>query len=306
MSIPIYAPEVSMSESYSESTAVPEQTLSAMAESSVLIFDSDEYVADQEAPPAEISPDRLETDRALADITSRIRALPPFKAPDLDDLLTDPLLVSRPTLHVRSAPYDYADKDGGNATMSPDAQAGVLRLTGKAGRTDGAHDDFVRGVCWSGIVVTNESAAAQPFQTVRISPIVSWEASWGLGYVGIPTGGFGSDPSAQVRGGFDVTAWDGAGNRVGFFPPRDVFSVHHSGTGASWNNVFGSDAGLVPDGKVFFSIPPGQARFVNVDAYIEIRADYASVFNQAGAVATLSVSVRYIVLRPAAPGREFR
>ena len=73
------AAEVSMSESYSESTAVPEQTLSAMAESSVLIFDSDEYVADQEAPPAEISPDRLETDRALADITSRIRALPPFK-----------------------------------------------------------------------------------------------------------------------------------------------------------------------------------------------------------------------------------
>jgi hypothetical protein len=38
-----------MSESYSESNAVPEQTLSAMAEATVEIFDNDDYVADQGA-----------------------------------------------------------------------------------------------------------------------------------------------------------------------------------------------------------------------------------------------------------------
>jgi hypothetical protein len=36
-----------MSESYSESNAVPEETLSAMAEATVEIFDNDDYVADQ-------------------------------------------------------------------------------------------------------------------------------------------------------------------------------------------------------------------------------------------------------------------
>ena len=297
-----------MSESYSESNAVPEQTLSAMAEATVEIFDNDDYVADQGPSPGDISRDRLETDKALADVTSRIRALPPFEAPDLDALITDPLLANRPLppFHVRSAPYDYPGKDNGNARMVPDEQAGVLSLSGKAGRVDGSQGDFVRGVCWTGIAVTNESASAQPFQTVRISPIVSWEASWGLGYVGVPSGLFGSDPWAQVRGGFDVTAWDDAGNRVGFFPPRDVFSVRHSGTGTSWDNVNDADAGLEPDGKVFFSIPPGKVRWVNVDAYIEIQANYSSVFNQAAAVASLAVRVRYIVLRPAAPGREFR
>jgi hypothetical protein len=133
-----------------------------------------------------ISPDRLETDKALADVTSRIRTLPPFEAPDLDALITDPLLANRPLppFHVRSAPYDYPGQDNGNSRMVPDEQAGVLSLSGKAGRVDGSQGDFVRGVCWTGIAVTNESAAAQPFQTVRISPIVSWEASWGLGYVG--------------------------------------------------------------------------------------------------------------------------
>jgi hypothetical protein len=168
-----------MSESYSESNAVPEQTLSAMVESRADLFDTDEQVTDQEAYPDEISPDQFQTGEVLAEVTSRIRALPPFEAPDLDAMLTDPLLVSRPALHVRSAPYDYPGQDNGNASMAPNAQTGVLSLVGKAGRTDGSQGDFVRGVCWTGIAVTNESAVAQPFQTVRISPIVSWEASWG-------------------------------------------------------------------------------------------------------------------------------
>jgi hypothetical protein len=43
---------------------------------------------------------------------------------------------------------------------------------------------------------------------------------------------------------------------------------------------------------------------VNVDAYIEIQENYSSLFNQAAAVASLAVTVRYIVLRPADPGRE--
>jgi hypothetical protein len=44
-------------------------------------------------------------------------------------------------------------------------------------------------------------------------------------------------------------------------------------------------------------------RWVNVDAYIEVQAN-SSFFNQAAAVASFAVTVRYIVLRPAAPGRE--
>ena len=39
------------------------------------------------------------------------------------------------------------------------------------------------------------------------------------------------------------------------------------------------------------------------DAYIDIKANYSSFFNQAAAVASLAVRVRYIVMRPAAPGR---
>jgi hypothetical protein len=113
-------------------------------------------------------------------------------------------------------------------------------------------------------------------------------------------------PWAQARGGFDVTAWDGSGNRVGFFPPVDRFFAHHDVSGASWDAEDGMDGGTVPEGKVFFSIPAGQTRWVNVDAYIELKANYSSVYSQAGAQAGFKVEVRYIVLPPAAPSREFR
>ena len=62
-----------MSESYSESNAVPEQTLSAVADATVEIFDKDDYVADQGPSPGDISPDQLETNKALADVTSKVR-----------------------------------------------------------------------------------------------------------------------------------------------------------------------------------------------------------------------------------------
>ena len=293
-----------MSESYSESNAVPEQTLSAMAESRIDLFDTDDQVDDQ---IDDISPDQVGTGEAVAKVTARIRALQPFEPPDLDAMLTDPLLASRPVLHVRSAPYDYPGQDNGNASMAPDAQTGVLSLVGKAGRTNGSQGDNVRGLCWTGIAVTNESAAAQPNQTVRISPIVSWSASWSLGYVGLKSGVFaGSEPWAEVHGGFDVSAWDDTGHRVGWFPTQELFTKHWSGTSTTWKNFNDAGEGLVPDGKVFFSIPPGQTRWVNVDAYIDLKANYSSLTNQAAAVASLAVTVRYIVLRPAAPGRELR
>jgi hypothetical protein len=125
--------------------------------------------------------------------------------------------------------------------------------------------------------------------------------------VGVKPGGIvGAEPWSEVHGGFDVSAWDDAGHRVGWFPTRELFTRHWSGTSTSWKNINEADEGLVPEGKVFFSIPPGQTRWVNVDAYIDLKANYSSFFNQAAAVASLSVTVRYIVLRPAAPGREFR
>jgi hypothetical protein len=95
-------------------------------------------------------------------------------------------------------------------------------------------------------------------------------------------------------------------HRVGNFPRVDRFFAHHDVDGLSWDVEDGMDNGLVPDGKVFFSIPPGQTRWVNVDAYIELKANYSSVYSQAGAQAGFKVEVRYIVLRPAAPGRELR
>jgi hypothetical protein len=95
-------------------------------------------------------------------------------------------------------------------------------MSGGVGRVNDSQGDFVRGVCWTGIAVNNESADARPFQTVRISPIVSWEASWGLGYVGV---GLGGDPWAQVRGGFDVSAWGDAGTELASFRLRELFSV---------------------------------------------------------------------------------
>jgi len=276
-----------------------------MAESSAQVFDRDGYVTEQAEDSEAISPDQLKPRKALADAAARIQALPPFESPDLDAMITDPLLISRPALHVRSSPYDYGAKDNGNALMTPDAQAGTLSLVGKAGRTVGSQGDNVRGLCWTGIAVTNESAAAQPFQTVRISPVVSWSASWSLGYVGLPSGGFvGSNPWAEVHGGFDVSAWDDAGNRVGWYPTQELFTKHWDGTSTSWQNFNDADEGLRPDGKVFFSIPPGQTRWVNVDAYIDLKASYSPIFNQAAAVASLTVTVRYIVLRPAEPGRE--
>jgi hypothetical protein len=124
-----------MSESYSESNAVPEETLSAMAESTVFVFDSDEQVTEQAEDSEAISPDQLDTGKALADVTSKIGALPPFESPDLDAMLTDPLLVGRPSLHVRSAPYDYPGQDNGNASMVPDAQGRSAEL-GRESRPD--------------------------------------------------------------------------------------------------------------------------------------------------------------------------
>jgi hypothetical protein len=109
-----------------------------------------------------------------------------------------------------------------------------------------------------------------------------------------------------VHGGFDVSAWDDMGHRVGWFPTQELFTKHWNGTSTTWQNFNDAGEGLVPDGKVFFSIPPGQTRWVNVDAYIDLKANYSSLTNQAAAVASLAVTVRYIVLRPAAPGREFR
>jgi hypothetical protein len=51
-------------------------------------------------------------------------------------MITDPLLANRPLppFHIRSAPYDYPGQDNGNARMAPDAQVGVLSMSGKAGR----------------------------------------------------------------------------------------------------------------------------------------------------------------------------
>jgi hypothetical protein len=59
---------------------------------------------------------------------------------------------------------------------------------------------------------------------------------------------------------------------------------------------------MVNDLKVFFSIPPGKTRWVNVDAYFELRTRYNSVANQAAAIGSYNVEVLSYIMRPAAPG----
>jgi hypothetical protein len=47
---------------------------------------------------------------------------------------------------------------------------------------------------------------------------------------------------------------------------------------------------------IYITIPAGQTRWVNINAYIDVRTRYSPVFNLAGASAGLDASVRFIVL----------
>jgi hypothetical protein len=201
-------------------------------------------------------------------------------------------------LRVRSTPYDHAGSHPANGGFGF-AETGRLSVGGRAGHVQGGAGDRARFLGWVGIAVTAESVGAVPGQIVRVSPSISWEAGWTLKVAGIPTGVFGANPWAAARGGVDLKVFGPAG-KVAEHGPVQLFSDHHDGTGTTWNVKNGStgDLNVVPVMHVWFPIPAGETRWVNIDAYVEVTTGFSGAFNVAAAVATLAATVRFIVLDP--------
>jgi hypothetical protein len=294
---------------------MPEATRAAMAASTDLSFESDRTdppTADVGAlvgPIKELITRDPDGNQAFLDLQAGLESARSEDTIDIDILRDQPhrllFAAAAAPFHIREAPFDYADKDGGNAVMTPNAAAANLGIIGKAGALGSSSmGDFVGGTCWTGNAITNESVGSQPNHRVRISPFIKWTLFWDLIVVGLPDGFIaGSDPWANCRVGVKVTAWDEFGNNVANTGPREVFFRHHSDApGATPNKISGAETGMINDLKVFFSIPPGKTRWVNVDAYFELRTRYNSVANQAAAIGSYNVEVLSYIMRPAAPG----
>lgn len=295
-----------------EQYGMPEETRSAMAASTDLLFESDRAdvpaadVAGFAGPIEELIKKDPKANEALGDLTAKLESIRSADSIDMDTLRNHPTRLLRhhgAPFHIREAPFDYADKDAGNASMTPNTANATLGIIGKAGHVSGTQGDIVGGTCWVGNAVTNQSVGSQSNQRVRISPLVKWTLFWDLTVAGLPDGLFGSDPWANCRVGVKVSAWDEAGNNVALMGPRELFFRHHSGApGGTPHKLSGADSGMVNDLRVFFSIPPGKTRWVNVDAYFELRTRYSSIFNVASAIGSYHVEVISYVMRPAAPG----
>jgi hypothetical protein len=296
---------------------MPEATRSAMAASTDLLFESDRRdppTADVEGlvrPIEELIKKDPEANQAFRDLTAKLESIRDDDVIDVDTLRNHPvrLLYSEgaaaaAAFQIREAPFDYADKDGGNALMTPNAAAANLGIIGKAGSlVSGSMGDIVGGTCWTGNAVTNESVGSQPNHRVRISPFIKWAFFWDLIVAGIADGFVGSDPWASCRVGVKVSAWDEFGNNVALEGPRELFYGYHSDDpGTTPNKISGAESGFVNDLKVFFTIPPGKTRWVNVDAYFELKTRYSSIFNLAGAIGSYNVEVLSYIMRPAEPG----
>jgi hypothetical protein len=235
--------------------------------------------------------------RALAEFTAKFRDLPPAEAPQ--QLLSGRGHKSH-AFQIRSSPYDYAGQNSGNANMSPNVSTGELDIGGLAGEITGGKGDTVSGICFTGMAVTNQTAAAALGQTIRVAPQISWKASWDLGVAGLPTALVGSDPWAECSGGVHLLVFDSHG-LITQSGPIELFSAHYADApGDHWNHQ-ASDGGatsVTPQLEVYFAIPAGETRWVNIDAYINIKTNYSSVFNQASATAGLEATVNFIVLTP--------
>jgi hypothetical protein len=80
-----------------------------------------------------------------------------------------------------------------------------------------------------------------------------------------------------------------------------LFSVHHDAEYLlpGWIPLDGYDpGGTAPGMHVWFDIPAGETRWVNVDAYAKLRCSYNGTSNGASAQAGLSATLRFIVLDP--------
>src|SRR5262245_33487707 len=195
---------------------MPEATRAAMATSTDLSFESDRTdppTADVErlvGPIKDLITRDPDANQAFLDLQAGMESARSDDGLDLDTLRDRPhrllFAAAAAPFHIREAPFDYADKDGGNALMTPNAAAANLGIIGKAGSLGpSSMGDFVGGTCWTGNAITNESVGSQSNQRVRISPFIKWTLFWDLIVVGLPDGFIaGSDPWANCRVGVKV------------------------------------------------------------------------------------------------------
>lgn len=287
----------------------PEATLSAMSRVTKDQLDLEQYAAQQGAtgaaldaigaPVARLIEQDPEAYAARHEVTSALAALPREEG----RLGPDALMANRlrgaaaGTLRVRGLPFDYTGKNG-NVSTSSNAATGTLSIGGSAGQITGGQGDIVTGVTWLGIAINAASAGAHPGQRIRVSPSVTWDAGWQLSVAGIGELGVGAHPWADCRGGVNLLVF-GPNGLVTQTGRQQMFEAHHSGApGASWNRKEGSGGGYAPPLHVWFDIPAGQTRWINVDAYIEARTNYSSVWNLAAAHVWLDATVKFFVLDP--------
>ncbi|MEV6107515.1 hypothetical protein AB0M28_22835 [Streptomyces sp. NPDC051940] len=234
--------------------------------------------------------------KAVAEMRSAVRALPP-RQDDAAAVLAGRRMPPTRTdglfddVSLRVVPYDYTGTNGGNARMYPDRETGMLSLSGKSGHIEGGLSGQVAGTCWVGTTVYSDGA-----RPVRCAPLLNWQASWSLSVAGVPDGFFGADPWASARGGVQIQAYDGNGP-VSALESREVFNQDKRGApGADWDTNSGSDSGTPSNMNIWFDLPAGAPRWVNVLAYLDLNAAYTGAFNVAAASAGLEVKVVWIVV----------
>ncbi|WP_157370714.1 hypothetical protein [Vulgatibacter incomptus] len=212
----------------------------------------------------------------------------------------DPKWVTIPQKpRVRVPPFDFSGQNAEQIMVKADSSTGTVGLAGRAGHIRGANSDDASGTGFVGIRVTAKSTGLRDGQTLRVAPLIRWDAVWHLSVLGIREGFVGAEPLAWCRGGVDLMVFDSRGlvTRAGRL---ELFSVRHKDTpGVKWSekdDVTG--AGLTDPLHVSFPIPPGETRFVNIDAFLEVGTKYSSIFNLAASQAGMTAQVMLVVLDP--------
>ncbi|HVK23935.1 MAG TPA: hypothetical protein VM677_21495 [Actinokineospora sp.] len=201
--------------------------------------------------------------------------------------MPDAPAVAQGELEFRVKPYDYSGKNNGNANIWPDHGTGKISIGGKSGHVDGGLSGQVTGIGWVGTTLW----FPQSGHTVRAAPVINWKAGWTLW-----TGGITGNPRASARGGVQLQAYDEHGPISGL-AQHELFNQDHSELGlGSENNSW--DDGTSTQLEVWFDVPAGAPRWLNVLAYIDMNADYSSLTNVAAAQAGMDVDVRWIVVDP--------
>lgn len=212
------------------------------------------------------------------------------RAPD-DAAPWTPRSDSAEGVHLRRPPFDGASSDGNPGVISvPDAATGQVTTMARSGHTDGGLDGKVFGATWLELAVSSPTRVQ-----VRAAPYVRWLAEWRLGYSGIAAP-FGTSPWATARGGVEVQAFDEDG-AVGPATVREVMAPppHQGRTGyPSWDEVHGTDDGIVADMNCWFEVPAGGTRWVDLFTYVEADTYANGVTNVAAAYAWIATTVQWV------------